>query len=40
MKHNSKEGVNFDLTEFPKNVVIIESAIFDKKNETQAYRVV
>ena len=28
-----KEGGNFDLTEVPKNAVIIESAIFDKKNE-------
>ena len=28
-----KEGGNFDLTEVPKNVVIIKSAIFDKNNE-------
>ena len=31
MKHNSKEGVYFDLTEFPNNAVIIESAILHKK---------
>ena len=30
--HPKEEG-NFDLTEVPKNAVIIESAIFDKKNE-------